>query len=786
MKTILLITSAAVAMASGSILAEHAGWQASQAIIYSGKTLMVGGGGTDAFATIAQAVAKLQPGDTLTIAPGVYHESIQIPCDNVAIVAAGPGVVLDGSVTLGASDFAPVEGRPGVFVWKLPARAPTGKESRTPWIWLGEQKLIPSFVPLATQKDQMAFYIDEAAKTLEVNIDGKSMPADAKFVVPVEEFLVNADGRKNVTVRGLELTRSASYAISGEDGEALHVEFCKIEWIGDGISVPSNSYIAGNTIRFANGNGIHQSKSYDCVIAENLVVGTRICWDGLQRWAGTIKANTSSRNLYRENWIMDQVNIGGKTKVGHREIIRGSMFASGLWPDINCFENAYFNNAIARMGHAGIYIEFTANRNTVQFNAIQDCAMGITVRQGSANIIARNWVFTNDYLGWGAVDTTEYCSYGSGFSKTGEPVKTPEQSPVWGKQYLEGLCLWHAYDSFHDKSKDNAYIGNLIQVSARAVSVPVARATKAKEEFKQNELGLVVMDRRMQYEAVALPDIKAATTVAPVPSPFDNRLDGNFYDRPADDKDFAWLGDKVAGNFQDYRQQTAWDGGGQVGRFTTKAIRLEPLWTIPAGAMKDQPVAILYDPTLQTSSAGDFRVPMLWEGSHVQLDYVAPKPPVTYWAQNTKGGDMETGRRGKWCLNLKNATTFDAKPVTQSATWQTVRLPVRAGLTFELDMWMRSQDVKPGQQGGTSVRIVFYDACGFEVGQNVVIGKGAHEELAGGSFDWTNVVSTAKAPANAAWMRVILTLPPVEGKVSFDEVKIGMIDPVSPSFETRK
>jgi len=759
-----------------------------------GETYFVGNGDE---AQLAAVLEKVQPGDTIRLGPGRYRSGIIVPCDNLTIEAAGPKVILDGSVEVKAVDFRPVEGRPGVYAWPLPKEMSRWYRTKAPWIWFGNIMLFAADDELDAVKDLMSFYINSKTRQLEVNITGKDMPKDAVFTVPVVTYLIDAENRNGLTVRGLELTRSAAHAIRNAGGRDMRVEYCHVYWCGDGIYAGDNAVVARCTTAFNNANGI-QHGGDNGLVEQNLVVSTRIAWDGLQRWAGTIKHNATSRTTFRQNWIVDSSKPGW-VKAGPVKKLRIWKFSSGLWPDINCYNNNYYNNAIARMGHAGIYIEHTARGNVVMYNAVQDCSMGITIRQGGHNLVTRNWIFDREYLGWGKVDTTGYCAYGPGFDKeTGKEITTPEQHPMWGKQYLEGLCLWHAYDGMVDASMDNAIFGNLVQVSGHAVSVPFATFTwETQPAGKPDERGLIPVDKKKKWVAAPLPGLDGHEAVPPS-RPFTNELQRNYYDRPADDRDFAWLGDKVAPTFSDYRAQTGWDSMGKVGRFTVdETLGVEPIWTIPWAALdKETPVAILHDPTFETASVLDFRQPMFWTASHMVPGY-SSRLPATTWTPKRRQAPLGRGDavNGTRCLYLMGTTTTKKRvkgklvkvPWTETISWTSAAIPVKPGTTMGLDFWMKGVDLKPAQKGtGAKVTVRFTDACGFDRGEVVVVGIGAHENLMSGTYDYTNVVGKAKVPEGGCWMRVVIALEPSDGILTVDDFRIGMVDPVPPSLKKRK
>ena len=67
-------------------------WRLGLAKVDSARTLVVGGTETGAFSHISDAARAAQPGDTIRIEPGIYHERIDVP-DGVDLIARIPGTV---------------------------------------------------------------------------------------------------------------------------------------------------------------------------------------------------------------------------------------------------------------------------------------------------------------------------------------------------------------------------------------------------------------------------------------------------------------------------------------------------------------------------------------------------------------------------------------------------------------------------------------------------------------------------------------------------------------------
>jgi hypothetical protein len=738
--------------------------------VFAGQVIAVGG---DTGKTIAEGVAELDPGDTLRIQPGVYHTAIVVPCDNVTIESAGPGVILDGSVTLTASDFTPALGRPGVFTWHIPDYA----NPKTPWIFVDGQPLVFSKKPLDPAKQAWSIYVDLNTRTLEFVFDGKDVPANATIQVPVIDTAVQAWPHRGVTVRGLDIVRTVGVGISsGPDGI---VEYNQVDWAGTfGIAVGEKADVTRNTTRFCCGPGIIMGGDA-AIVEQNLVVANGSQWtDAYMNFCSTsIKSNARSFDTFRQNWIVDRPKGGLVTIDGHdamtngRPEVRKWNTITGLWPDTDSFNNNYIDNAIAGMSHAGVYIEYACNRNVIMANDIQDCAMGITMRESSENLITRNWVWDRECLGWGPEDKSGFAGYGPGYNDDGTsitklyPYSNPDDlaandrivdalgSAMWGHQLQDGLSIWQAFnptDFWVDPaSRDNAFTQNLVQVNGCAVSVPTWNYAWPSAKRRQQSVA---------------------------PTMLTNQLTANYYTRPTKDTPFALLGKSEVATFRAYQKATAWDGNARVGHFNTDVLGFEPLWTIPGLATDTStPVSILYDPSVETMDTNSSGEPLFWHGTNTHTSWDgAPQTKYVRGADHAHSGHCYLSVTN--VMNLSDSTPLE---------WRCAAIPVKEGISMGVDLWMAADNVVAARAGqGARVTLRFADATGHSIADSPVVGDGHHTELLVGTYPYTEVIGNAIVPHGACWMTVCLGNDPSTGTVRYDDIRINMLNPEPPSFPT--
>ncbi len=121
---------------------------------------------------------------------------------------------------------------------------------------------------------------------------------------------------------------------------------------------------------------------------------------------------------------------------------------------------------------------------------------------------------------------------------------------------------------------------------------------------------------------------------------------------------------------------------------------------------------------------------------------------------------LETGYAGKRALAL------EAKPDTRGATAsRTLSLEGIRGSTLRCTAMVRASDVsaKPQPWNGVKYMLVIHSPTGISYPQ---------APLETGTFDWQRAAFTAKVPADATNLSLVLGLEQVTGKVWFSDVKI--------------
>ncbi|MES2734996.1 MAG: right-handed parallel beta-helix repeat-containing protein [Verrucomicrobiota bacterium] len=186
---------------------------------------------------LTQAIATAQAGDTLILAPGVYHERVQIT--RPLTLRGQPGAILDGSQVFqgewsaGDSEnvwVIPVQGRvyglliQGRFVAEL-RHSRAQKEGD--WHW---QTLLKKGPPLSGFDQIRALWVyHPKEQKIYAHFEKDASPKGlALSVVTTQEPLIQVSNASDVRIEGLEF-RGASVAISLAQGaRSCTVSRCKI------------------------------------------------------------------------------------------------------------------------------------------------------------------------------------------------------------------------------------------------------------------------------------------------------------------------------------------------------------------------------------------------------------------------------------------------------------------------------------------------------------------------------------------------------------------------------
>jgi hypothetical protein len=206
------------------LLAVTAGVHATEYFVKpNGRDAADGASVSSAFATITKGTTALQPGDTLTVLPGTYFESVSIkvsgtPEAPITIRAQRPGtVLLRGDVD--APAFQPAKDLPRVYVADFKQRIEG----------VGERSTLRLYDPVGTvrevQNANATYYQDDAAGKVYVHTSDSAPPANHALSISVTNgfgFLVMAPPRSpsihDLGIDGFSFTGYQSREFPSEPG----------------------------------------------------------------------------------------------------------------------------------------------------------------------------------------------------------------------------------------------------------------------------------------------------------------------------------------------------------------------------------------------------------------------------------------------------------------------------------------------------------------------------------------------------------------------------------------
>lgn len=187
--------------------------------------------------SISEAIDAASAGDTLMLAPGVYHEQVQL--DKSLTIRAQPGAILDGSSPLKV-EWTTVEGMQGVFAANSDKR-PEGllvdgkfiaeirldrANESGDWHW---KTLLAKGAPLSGfEQIRAAWMYHPKENRIYVRLENGASPDKAKFSMVTSGKPLIEIAATGVTVEGLTL-RGGAHGIALTDGaKDCAVRRCKV------------------------------------------------------------------------------------------------------------------------------------------------------------------------------------------------------------------------------------------------------------------------------------------------------------------------------------------------------------------------------------------------------------------------------------------------------------------------------------------------------------------------------------------------------------------------------
>ncbi|UCD49965.1 MAG: right-handed parallel beta-helix repeat-containing protein [Phycisphaerales bacterium] len=357
--------------------------------------------------TIAEAVSRVEAGDTIVIHGGIYRERVQIDKSGtkdkpITLRAAqGEYVVLTGADHL--TDWAAVPGEDHVYVTDWPHRFITWNERNTHphdefhrLIGRCEQVFINAYpMRQVLERDKLArgtFFVDLDAKTLYVcpADDGDLTNSRTTVEASVRDRILSIKG-DYVNIKGLRFRYAANRAQQGAvefDGDSLTVTDCVFEYTNS-----SGAEFGGDDITVRN-----------CTFQHNGQLGFGASRCHRLHLTGCVCRNNNTKGFNR-GWEAG----GNKICLARGVVLEHSTFVenrgNGIWFDIGNEDCVVRNCLIANNEDAGLFYEISyglhAHDNVIIANGLADspgawgAAAGISLSSSPGCTVERNLLLGN-------------------------------------------------------------------------------------------------------------------------------------------------------------------------------------------------------------------------------------------------------------------------------------------------------------------------------------------------------------------------------------------------------
>jgi hypothetical protein len=357
--------------------------------------------------TIRDAVAGVEPGDTILLHGGIYREQVVIDKSGQANrsitlrAAEGETVILTGADLL--TDWTPIPGEERVYSAPWPHRFVTWTKHHThpddeyhKLIGRCEQVFVNGY-PLrqALAKEQLSrgsFFVDLDAKTLYVqSADNRELTRGNATVEASSRDRILVVKGSHVTVKGVRFRYAANRAQQGAvtfSGDHLLVEDCVFEHTNSsGAELAGEDLVVRNCVFQHNGqlgfgaNGAHRLLLTGCTVRNNNIKGFDRGWE-----AGGDKICLTRGAILEHSTFVEN---------------RGN----GIWFDIGNEDCVVRNCLIANNEDAGIFYEISyslhAHDNVIVGNGLANtpgawgAAAGISLSSSPGCIVERNLLLGN-------------------------------------------------------------------------------------------------------------------------------------------------------------------------------------------------------------------------------------------------------------------------------------------------------------------------------------------------------------------------------------------------------
>jgi hypothetical protein len=706
------------------------------------------------FKTIQAALDKAQPGDTVQVRGGVYHESVKFKhsgTNDAGVILErdfdlnairwitleaykDEHVALDGSVAIPAGKWELVKGCKNTYSAPFPLTEPWGPTMVREGDIIIKKVLDPKSVdrpvpvmPGDGPADKGCYYDYKQAR-LFVNMAGRVPGKDGEVRAAQLNLGVFAANQSYIRIRKLEIRHFSDVAIDLNASREFMVED---NYVHDCHSFVFGQPTTGGMIRrntFADtftGGGLSLSYAHGTIVEGNIIRGfhAECGWMG-----GGVICNKAFGLVIRHNiFVGDDVVTG-----------------AAVWPDCGAFGIAIYGNTIYRIGFSGVYIEAETQGASVFWNTAFDCSgQGICFRTNRSNTCFENYVFGNHggglSISWCATGVANMMmrnwvidNDGPGAALTEvEPLKFPPPDPSKAE-------VIHVFKFNMDPPKSTPHVLDHNVYKLRPDSSLFRYENKlykdiapVRSELGQEMHGEVVKDfdpASLGLVTFRVPGTKKSWEPVPM---FGNPHSGRSVDSMPLEERYFWR----QGTFRG-----AEAGGWGSGPF---------------------------DSATRANSDGYLRVQ--GEYSNDFPGHARPDGICCLQVGSLAGKTMSADGLGYWSVDL----------------------PTVDGAQIDLSLWIRAHEIKPvNGNGGLFALAEFCDETGQNVTRQFLAGAEDGQKAVGadwtlGTYAYRKLAVMVTAPKGARWFKLGFGLRNCSGWAAFDEMDI-QTRPGTPEKEAPK